>query len=397
MKKNISIALLLAMTLLNLALLSSCDDKEKSTQLYGDGSKYNFITYEVVGGDEAMPLENGFTLNINVCNPETNYDKATLEIIHKTNSEGESLFTFTGADESGKYCITYEDFGSEKYKNGICETIDFECVFDGEIEYYALGKIVVIFTASSGEEEDTQKRIIQFATDGKNLAFCDGLQNYFCAYNKLPDNKPELYRRFLDPRRGSASNLDVPLVPYMSTDIIIKTAEKIPIGEAFDMQVGVGTAATNIGYTDFALVIRIDGFEISDKDGNCFSDEYYREYEQVNVGDFSVISKVAKNLGSAAIYTQDDFDYRESIRVICTDKSEHSGEIFVEVRGLRNGEYLKIPADRINITIYYATDGKYIAYSVESEDAAKRALYGNFGYFFKVTLPECFTDLFGGD
>ena len=49
--------------------------------------------------------------------------------------------------------------------------------------------------------------------------------------------------------------------------------------------------------------------------------------------------------------------------------------------------------DREKVEIYYATDGKNIAYSVESEDAAKRELYGDFGYFFKVSVPAYFDSL----
>ena len=41
-------------------------------------------------------------------------------------------------------------------------------------------------------------------------------------------------------------------------------------------------------------------------------------------------------------------------------------------------------------------DGDYIAFSAESLDDAKRILYGDFGYYWKVTVPEFFSDLFAG-
>ena len=92
------------------------------------------------------------------------------------------------------------------------------------------------------------------------------------------------------------------------------------------------------------------------------------------------------DLGDTNIYVRQNFKYREDVRLICNDKKERSGSIIVEVRGLENGKFQKY--DHIDLAIYYATDGEYIAYSVESEDAAKRALYGDFGYFWRVTVPE---------
>ena len=49
-----------------------------------------------------------------------------------------------------------------------------------------------------------------------------------------------------------------------------------------------------------------------------------------------------------------------------------------------------------DLDIYYATNGRYIAYSVESVDAAKRELYSGFCYFWNVSVPEFFDDLFDG-
>ena len=46
--------------------------------------------------------------------------------------------------------------------------------------------------------------------------------------------------------------------------------------------------------------------------------------------------------------------------------------------------------------IYYVTDGDYVAFSAESYDDAERILYGEFGYFWKVTFPARLKDLFDG-
>ena len=46
--------------------------------------------------------------------------------------------------------------------------------------------------------------------------------------------------------------------------------------------------------------------------------------------------------------------------------------------------------------IYYVTDGDYVAFSAESYDDAERILYGEFGYFWKVTFPNTLNDLFDG-
>lgn len=46
--------------------------------------------------------------------------------------------------------------------------------------------------------------------------------------------------------------------------------------------------------------------------------------------------------------------------------------------------------------IYYVTDGDYVAFSAESYDDAERILYGEFGYFWKVTFPNALNDLFDG-
>ena len=47
-------------------------------------------------------------------------------------------------------------------------------------------------------------------------------------------------------------------------------------------------------------------------------------------------------------------------------------------------------------TVCYAADGDYIAFSAVSVDDAKRILYGDFGYFWKVTFPARLKDLFDG-
>ena len=47
-------------------------------------------------------------------------------------------------------------------------------------------------------------------------------------------------------------------------------------------------------------------------------------------------------------------------------------------------------------TVCYAADGDYIAFSAVSVDDAKRILYGDFGYFWKVTFPNALNDLFDG-
>ena len=46
--------------------------------------------------------------------------------------------------------------------------------------------------------------------------------------------------------------------------------------------------------------------------------------------------------------------------------------------------------------IYFMVDGDYIAFSAESLDDAERILYGEFGYFWRVTVPEFINDLFDG-
>ena len=46
--------------------------------------------------------------------------------------------------------------------------------------------------------------------------------------------------------------------------------------------------------------------------------------------------------------------------------------------------------------IYYVTDGDYVAFSAESYDDAERILYGDSGYFWKVTFPKFLSDLFDG-
>ena len=46
--------------------------------------------------------------------------------------------------------------------------------------------------------------------------------------------------------------------------------------------------------------------------------------------------------------------------------------------------------------IYYVTDGDYVAFSAVSVDDAERILYGEFGYFWRVTLPNTLNDLFDG-
>ena len=47
-------------------------------------------------------------------------------------------------------------------------------------------------------------------------------------------------------------------------------------------------------------------------------------------------------------------------------------------------------------SIYYAVDGDYIAFSDKSYEDAKRILLGDSGYYWKVTVPEFFSDLFAG-
>ena len=393
MKRIISVILLFALVV-SVLVLTSCESPDE----------LGFVYEENLAGSDVVSLEDGLNFKIGIRNKDNAYERAKLKI------RIPELFTDPGRtlDESNSFVIEYDDFEKEEYSDFVCETYhweyigdagnlgsitgiqDFEGLFIGGIKYE-----LILFKEGDLKGKTISCYSFPFISDGENIVFCEYLgdcyESYYNASKRLPSFNPLVVedRNELDVSQGETG----PLVDerHVVMEAELQTVERVPIGEPFDITVGVGhESAFLTGY----FKVLADGFTMSDTDVDDTENEFVKTYDDFNPDKFEVKSGGYGYGKGTRIYGRPIFRHYEHISLVSSDISERSGKILLQAHG-ESSENPKLNGGS-RITLYYATDGKYIAYSVDSEDAAKHALYGESGYFWRVTVPEFFNGLFDG-
>ena len=385
MKKTISALIIIFLLIASFFLLVSCNEKGHS---FGQ-EEYDFY-FEVLEDEKAMLISDEVTLRFKFAIKDDTYKKASIVI-----DLDQVCFAFEGYEDTDEMRIEYENLGDAKYKKGVSEELKMRYTGPSVSDGYVLSNLLVtlLLESDNGEERTYTHSYVSFISRGEYIAFGNytgDLDTYLSICKKFPD-------------WGILSNYNEnPLfeVPGMSPTLVtsnillevaIPTLNSVPLGDSIRIDIGVGYG--NAEPTGGNLKIKADGFSISGNDGVDCSNEYAFLYDDACYDKYGYKSRCDYSPVGCAIYKNPEFDHRETVTLTCNDISEHSGTIKVSASSTEvDGGY----GDYNNINLYYATDGKYIAYSLESEDAAKRELYGKVGYFFKVTVHEYFADLFDG-
>ena len=165
------------------------------------------------------------------------------------------------------------------------------------------------------------------------------------------------------PKLIALSNDGRGMSPPVATSAEIPGVEKYEIDSLIPFKIGVGNASTIFSYGK--LVIKADDFEISSNRGERITDELIVEYYDFNEG---------KHIPKYPYERTDDgkiCQYHERIYLRYVGEDSKSGAIFVSVYGGTGASALE---GYDAVVFYYATDGEYIAFSVESEKKAQAAL-----------------------
>ena len=324
------------------------------------------------------------TLELTIVNKNTSYDKATLVIDTK------GLFSIDGIEgDNGVYRLPYDDFGDEKYAEGVNET--FSLRFNGVSESYDYlrGSINILLET---EEKDKSYNIF-FVTDGESLAFLPGCStdSYYELCLKFPkaDFLSKVSEDPLYVNPYSTGSLETGALTE-AIGVTISSASRLGIGDAFSLEVAIGQRAPF--FTEANLLIEADGFSLQAGE-DSFDDTLTREYDSFDSEKYQFV-RGCESFENYKIHYANEFAYHESVALTYNQKGASEGKIKFTLQSksgtLSDGTKMY---DREKVEIYYATDGKNIAYSVVSVDAAKRELYGDFGYFFKVAVPAYFDSL----
>ena len=327
---------------------------------------------------------NNVILEFAVVNKNTSYDKATLVIDTK------GLFSIDGLkDDDGVYRLTYDDFGDEKYAEGVNET--FSLRFNGVSESYDyLSGWIEVFLET---EEVDEFPYIFFVTDGEHLAFLEyGVNSYYDLCQRFPKNvflskisEDSLYH---NPYRSPEFEMGSPVEAIAVT---LPSAKRQRVSDTVSLDVAIGQSRPF--FEDAAVIIEAEGFSIQTSNDTSLN-TLTREYSSFDSEEYLFV-RGCDYFENYAIHYDNEFAYHESIALTYNEKGASEGVIMFTLQSkngiLTDGTKLD---DSEYVKIYYATDGRHIAYSVVSADAAKRALYGKLGYFFKITVPEYFDNLF---
>ncbi len=146
--------------------------------------------------------------------------------------------------------------------------------------------------------------------------------------------------------------------PYVIT-LEIPTTHKIPIEFLFQLKIGL--INTNSYRYAFQRTIEAEGFEISTPFDISVKDFVADDYYDVRSAPYYIDVKSVDETTRA--------NYTEMITLKMYDMTPRSGSIFVHVEN-GDGDY---KWGDFNV-LTYATDGKYIAFSLESQEAAQAML-----------------------
>jgi len=358
--------------------LCSCNARSELAELSDGAYSVHTVSKDYYDADNV-------TLELTIVNKNTSYDKATLVIDTK------GLFSIDGIEgDNGVYRLPYDDFGDEKYAEGVNET--FSLRFNGVSESYDYlrGSINILLET---EEKDKSYNIF-FVTDGESLAFLPrcSTDSYYELCLKFPkaDFLSKVSEDPLYVNPYSTGSLETG-APTEAIGVTLSSAKRQQVSDAFSLDVAIGQIRPF--FEDAAVVIEAEGFSIRISD-DASLDTFTREYDSFDSEEYLFV-RGYESFKNYKIHYANEFAYHESVALTYNQKGASEGKIKFTLQS-KNGtlsDGTKV-YDREEVSIYYATDGKNIAYSVESEDAAKRALYGELGYFFKVSVPEYFDSLF---
>ena len=260
MKKFLASILCCVMVLSSSMALCSCNDSSSTKR--SDGAYVLQLEPEdYYSADDAA-------LELLIVNKNTSYDKATLVIDTK------GLFSIDGLkDDDGVYRLPYDDFGDEKYAEGVNET--FSLRFNGVSESfdYLTGWIEVFLET----EEADEFPYIFFVTDGEHLAFLEyGVNSYYDLCQRFPKNvflskisEDPLYDnpyRTCDFEMGS-------LVEAIA--VTLPSAKRQRVSDTVSLDVAIGQSLPF--FEDAAVIIEAEGFSIqtsNDTSLNTLTREY---------------------------------------------------------------------------------------------------------------------------
>ena len=313
---------------------------------------------------------NGFKLDVGVKNPESEYDKAILSI-HTYN-----VFEVVGMASRETVGVRYDNLRAPEFIEGKYKNYTIKLKDPGHIDGYRCGAInfelkLYKTGVSYASYLKTEWAFIPYVSDGENVLFFNDGESYASAVERLPGYTAPMSVFSDNPMYsspGGTCHLETECIGVLAT---VESLEPIPVGDSFSIVVGAGIKRTDI--VAGSMTVQAEGFSISNESGNSTEDKYVREFTDFNYYNFGFSSGVADG-----VYTAPSFDWSEELSLTLLDKTERSGKIEIIVRGER------VDANDFHpgwdsVSVYYATDGEYIAYSVQSEDAAKLALYGGQG------------------
>ena len=377
MKKVISVALVFSVIVLALGGLTSCDNNnDRNAALYA----------EILETDKAVSTLNDFTLRIWISNPEEYYSSSDITI-----QLSKGVFSLVDANDDGEIKVKHTDFSVKNNADKAYK--DCKIKYNGPTisDGYVFGNVTVkVSLESEGEEISKESDYIGFVALGDYVAFSnDAMDSYLSICKKLPGWE-HLRANSRNPLAYTIAPTSIELVTYNKLEATIEALDRVRVSDRFD--IGIGFIAEHEERKNGVLAVEADGFSILDASENEYDGRYEADYTDLDTEKYAFSGGLEMGAGYS-VYRETTFEYTEKLGLVCNDATKRSGEIHISF--LTEEETIHI-SGYAELDIYYATDGKYIAYSVESEDAAKRELYGDFGYFFKVTVPEYFNDLFDG-
>ena len=311
---------------------------------------------------------NGFKLDIGVKNPESEYDRAELIIC------SDNVFEVVGIGSDKTVVIRYDHLKAPGFIDGKYKNYTIKLKDPGRIDGYRFGTIrFELKLYKNYKNAKTEFVFIPYVSDGENVLFFNYRDTYADAVERLPGYNAPL-SVFSDTPMNSypypyiSCQLETECIGVLAT---VESLEPIPVGDSFSIVVGAGVWSTDT--VDGSMTVLAEGFSISNESGSSTEDQYVREFTDFNAYNFGF----SKGLIDG-VYTAPSFDWSEELSFALVDKTERSGKIEIRVKGERVGENGYRPGGD-SVSVYYATDGEHIAYSVQSEDAAKLALYGDHG------------------
>lgn len=377
MKRCASCVLVFVLMLCTLMGLTSCsENNEWDHALYA----------EILKVDKAASVSDDFVIRIWISDSEEFYSSSDITI-----QLSKGPISFVDADADGVIKAKYTDFSVKK--NAKIAYKDYTIKYSGpEISdgcAFGFVKVNMSLETNSGVI-DKISNYIGFAALGDYIAFGNNdIDSYISICKKLPGWE-NLQAASYNPLRYTITPVSVFVSTYNDVYATIESLEHVPVGNRFDIDIGF--IAEHKNRKNGVLKVEADGFSIFDASGKNYDSRYEVNYTDLDTEKYGFSGGLERGDGYK-VYRTLAFDYTEELSFICEDMTEHSGKIHISFSTDEETVCVEGYAD---LDIYYATDGKNIAYSIESEDAAKRELYGKVGYFFKVTVPEYFNDLSGG-